>query len=159
MSFNDYEFQRLEKFVTQKSKLNTENFTGAIRNYIMSLRHRYFEFIPKDSVIKSTELIKLTVDLKAIEKNYNLKSYIVGFNFLYFALLLDKRKRIFSFNMLVILGLTNIIILIQQFYFYHRITQALDPLLSKDIEQLYQSLKRERQGFNKKVESIFIIRQ
>jgi hypothetical protein len=161
MTFNDYEFQRLESFVNHLSKQKPDvSSSGQAIGYLMSIfKLRYFEFIPKDSTYRTKELFKLVMDLKTIEKSYNIKSYIIGFNFLYFSLLLDKRRKIFSLRMLSTLLLTNVVILIQQYYFYNRIFQAMDPLLKHDIEYLYYNLKREREGFDKKVECIFIVRQ
>jgi hypothetical protein len=158
-STNNFEFKRLEQFVNYLSKqssnynnANEETIVGFLKfNFLRLFRLRYFEFIPKDSTFKSKEIYKLVMDLKCIEKTYNLKSYIIGFNFLYFALLFDKKRNIFSTKMLSILFGTSLIIFLQQYYFYDKIFNALDPILSKDIIYLYESLKMEREGVGKEV--------
>jgi hypothetical protein len=160
MSFNEYEFNKLELFVNylRDSKKNSETFVDSLYTNVMSLfRLKYFEFIPKDTTLRSKEIFKLAMDLKCIEKSYNLKSYILGTNFLYFALLLDKRRKIFSFKMVQILVFTNLVILGQQYYFYNKIFSAFDPIVAKDLISLYQNLKREKEGFDKNVKYLIII--
>jgi hypothetical protein len=151
---NDEEFSRLEtfvKFLENKNKTNS-GILGAAKNMYNSFFHlRFFEFIPKDQTIKTKENINLSLDLLCIAKTYNIKSYIFGFNFMYFAFIFNKDRRIFSPGVLLILGATSSLILLQQYLSYNKIFKVLDPLFSNDIKYLYTDIKRKREGYDEKV--------
>ena len=154
---NDEEFKRLETFVNfleNKNKPETSVF-GNIKRMFNSLYHlRYFEFIPKDNTIKSRENFNLSLDLLCLAKSYSIKSYIFGFNFMYFAFIFNKDRRIISPSVFLILGATSLIILIQQYINYNKIFKVLDPLYSNEIKYLYTDLKRKREGYDEKVNNI-----
>ena len=151
---NDKEFHILQNFVKylENKDKNNHKFSKFIKSKVYSLYSlKYFEFIPKDYTIKSKENLNLCLDLVGLAKTNEYKSYLFGFNFLYFALLLDNKRKIFSLRMMFTLMGTSLLIFIQQFYFYEKINKALEPILAEDVKFLYKDLIRKREGHEDKV--------
>jgi hypothetical protein len=151
---NDNEFKKLQKFIKFLETDNKDNsqFIKFVKSKVYSMFSlKYFEFIPKDNTIKSKENLNLCLDLLGLAKMNEFKSYVYAFNFLYFALLFDNNRKIFSLRMLFTLMGTSLLIFIQQFYFYENINKALKPILSEDVKFLYKDLNRKREGYEDKV--------
>jgi hypothetical protein len=144
-NFNNYlnspAIVRSQKDVTGIQKLYL-TYTNELRKI------QYFQFIPKDSSTISQAKLKLAIDMKSLFNYYQLQSYVVGINCLYFSLVFIKSRNVFGFSSLLSIALATGVSIGFFRYHYSKIFNVMDMFYKNDVKYLYERVKRDESGFN-----------
>lgn len=146
----------LDSNKVKRKEINYDNqdVTG-IRKYFSKYINEYkminyFRYIAKDNTKFSEAKLNLAIELKTLLNYYQVHSYILGMNILYFALLL-KRKNVFGINTIISLGLVSFVSLSFYRYNYLKIFGLMNNFFYEDIENLHKNITREEAGFTNKM--------
>jgi hypothetical protein len=148
-----YEYLKDERSKTQNIEMkNMRDLKNYFSSYFTFLKKfDYFKFIPKDTTKLSEANIKLAIEMNCMLKYYRFQSYIIGANYLYFALLFSRKKSVFSITSFFALSSSFILVSLIQKYQCDEIFKVMDGIYYKEIEYLYGKMSREQGGFNKNV--------
>jgi hypothetical protein len=154
------EFKSLESFNTylntpsikksQKDVTGIQFFYHKLTNELRKIQ--YFNFIPKDSSTISQAKLKLAVDMKSLFNYYQLQSYIVGINCLYFSLVFIKSRNVFGISSLMSIIFASGVTFGFFRYHYAKIFNVMDVFFKDEVKYLYERAKRDEIGFTQKVE-------
>ena len=112
----------------------------------------YFKFIPKtkDKInVKIAEAkLKLAIDLNNMFKYYQIQSYLIGINCLYFSLLFIKSRKVFGFSSIFSILLSSGLAFYLFRYHYNKIFRVMDIMFNEDVRSLYNRIRREENGFD-----------
>lgn len=154
------EFKSLETFnnylntpAVKKSQKDVTGLQFFYLKYTNELRKiQYFQFIPKDSSNVSQAKLKLAVDMKSLFNYYQIQSYLVGINCLYFSLIFMKSRNVIGITSLMSMILASGVTFGFFRYHYSKIFNVMDVFFKGEVKFLYERAKRDEIGFNQKVE-------
>lgn len=118
----------------------------------------YFLFVPKADTNLSKNNLNLSIELKCLSKSENVKSLLNGMTIFYFLCLFNVKKSVFGFRMISCLIGTGILTTYMIYQNNKPILEIMDILMRKEVEHLYERVKREEEGFDKKVNILYNIK-
>ena len=113
--------------------------------------YKYFDFIPNDSSNASIAKAKLSAELKMIMLSSSAKTILLGSNILYFLMLINPNKSLFSMRMInIIFGSLTATYFIN-YYYHSKVLLLMNKIFEKDIYSLQKKMKTEEKGLSKEV--------
>lgn len=116
----------------------------------------YFKFIPKTNTYNSRDFLELAIELKGLEKSYNLKNFIFGTSLFYFLLILDKTPKYLSFRTIgkfLFVGTYLVIKNLENQLVYLRI---MNQIYRPEFIHLKEKLEHDKNGWDQEVTKGYI---